>query len=89
MDLKELLAPWDKYIKPGCMIRGLQNDSRLVAPGDLFLAYPEALWMDVFFSKKQGTRGLKQLSMRKKIYRRERASLRPYRRLPFHNWKSY
>jgi len=42
MKLIELLRPWLSGKMPDCSICGLQNDSRHVKPGDLFVAYPGA-----------------------------------------------
>src|SRR3990167_4004560 len=42
MTLRELLKPWITNLTNDCEISGLQNDSRLVNPGDLFIAYPGA-----------------------------------------------
>lgn len=39
MRLEKLLAPWIDTIIPTCEITGLQNDSRRIKPGDLFVAY--------------------------------------------------
>lgn len=41
MKLDQLLQPWLKN-SSSCDIMGLQNDSRQVKPGDLFIAYPGA-----------------------------------------------
>jgi UDP-N-acetylmuramoyl-L-alanyl-D-glutamate--2,6-diaminopimelate ligase len=43
MKLTELLKPWVTTIPNDCDLSGLQNDSRLIKPGDLFVAYPGAL----------------------------------------------
>lgn len=40
MKLAELLQPWVKTILPDCEIFGIENDSRQLKPGMLFLAYP-------------------------------------------------
>ena len=42
MKLSELLKPWLNDISNDCLITGLQNNSREVKPGNLFLAYPGA-----------------------------------------------
>ena len=42
MKLSELLKPWINTISNDCEISGLQNDSRLIHAGDLFIAYPGA-----------------------------------------------
>ena len=42
MKLAHLLSPWCKTPIPDCNINHLQNDSRKVVPGDLFLAYAGA-----------------------------------------------
>ena len=42
MRLKALLKPWIQTITDDCEITGLQNDSRFIKHGDLFLAYPGA-----------------------------------------------
>lgn len=42
MKLQQLLAPWMQQDISNPEILGLQNDSRQVKPGDLFLAYPGA-----------------------------------------------
>ncbi len=42
MKLSQLLAPWVTYKIVDCTITGIQNDSRQVQPGDLFVAYPGA-----------------------------------------------
>ena len=42
MKLSELLAPWISIVDTDCVIAGLNNDSRAVKPGDLFIAYPGA-----------------------------------------------
>lgn len=42
MKLTQLLMPWLKQETAECTISGLQNDSRLVQSGDLFIAYPGA-----------------------------------------------
>ncbi|QDP72978.1 UDP-N-acetylmuramoyl-L-alanyl-D-glutamate--2,6-diaminopimelate ligase [Legionella israelensis] len=43
MKLEYLLKPWIKDVLPECEITGLQNDSRQVQKGDLFIAYPGAV----------------------------------------------
>lgn len=43
MKLTELLAPWICRELPHCEITGLHNDSRLIGPGFLFIAYAGAL----------------------------------------------
>lgn len=43
MKLSDLLRPWCNQAMPDVDIVGVQNDSRQVKPGDLFLAYPGAL----------------------------------------------
>ncbi len=43
MKLQELLQPWIDSSLPDCDILGLQNDSRHVRLGDLFIAYPGAV----------------------------------------------
>ncbi len=43
MKLNELLQPWLDLSSPACDILGMQNDSRHVRPGDLFIAYPGAV----------------------------------------------
>jgi UDP-N-acetylmuramoyl-L-alanyl-D-glutamate--2,6-diaminopimelate ligase len=43
MKLMHLLKPWLHREVADCVIHGLRNDSRLVQPGDLFIAYPGAL----------------------------------------------
>jgi UDP-N-acetylmuramoyl-L-alanyl-D-glutamate--2,6-diaminopimelate ligase len=43
MRLDELLSAWTNVSIPVCLINQLQNDSRMIKPGDLFLAYPGAL----------------------------------------------
>ena len=40
MKLSKLLKPWMQHEVADCTIRGIQNDSRLVQAGDLFVAYP-------------------------------------------------
>jgi UDP-N-acetylmuramoyl-L-alanyl-D-glutamate--2,6-diaminopimelate ligase len=40
MKLNDLLQPWCGEVIPDFDITGLQNDSRKIQPGDLFLAYP-------------------------------------------------
>lgn len=40
MKLQKLLAPWTTQQLADCEVLGLQNDSRLVTIGDLFIAYP-------------------------------------------------
>ncbi|ASQ45438.1 UDP-N-acetylmuramoyl-L-alanyl-D-glutamate--2,6-diaminopimelate ligase [Legionella clemsonensis] len=42
MKLAELMRPWVNIALPDCEISGLQNDSRQISPGFLFLAYPGA-----------------------------------------------
>lgn len=42
MKLSQLLKPWMKQIVMDCTITGLENDSRRIKPGDLFVAYPGA-----------------------------------------------
>ncbi|MCW8398282.1 UDP-N-acetylmuramoyl-L-alanyl-D-glutamate--2,6-diaminopimelate ligase [Legionella sp. PATHC038] len=42
MKLSQLLKPWMPHIKSDCIITGLENDSRRIQPGDLFIAYPGA-----------------------------------------------
>lgn len=42
MRLDELLQPWIALDPHTCDITGVQNDSRRVQPGDLFIAYPGA-----------------------------------------------
>lgn len=42
MKLSQLLAPWTKQKIVDCTITGIQNDSRQIQPGDLFVAYPGA-----------------------------------------------
>lgn len=42
MKLAQLLKPWMKSDIIDCRVTGLQNDSRLIQPGDLFIAYPGA-----------------------------------------------
>lgn len=42
MKLAELIHPWVATSLPDCLIKGLQNDSREICPGDLFFAYPGA-----------------------------------------------
>lgn len=43
MKFTSLLAPWIKQEISDCVVSGIQNDSRLIQPGDLFLAYPGAV----------------------------------------------
>lgn len=43
MKLAELLSDWTRESLPDCEVRGLENNSRQVKPGDLFCAYPGAL----------------------------------------------
>jgi UDP-N-acetylmuramoyl-L-alanyl-D-glutamate--2,6-diaminopimelate ligase len=43
MKLCELLSPWAISAVVDCEITGLQNDSRKIQPGDLFVAYPGAV----------------------------------------------
>lgn len=43
MNLAQLLQPWIRDTLPQCEISGLQNDSRQIQRGDLFIAYPGAL----------------------------------------------
>lgn len=42
MKLSQLLKPWLQLIPVDCEVSGIQNDSRKIKPGDLFLAYPGA-----------------------------------------------
>ncbi len=42
MKLSQLLKPWMHHIQSDCAISGLENDSRRVQPGDLFIAYAGA-----------------------------------------------
>ncbi|TAL64371.1 MAG: UDP-N-acetylmuramoyl-L-alanyl-D-glutamate--2,6-diaminopimelate ligase [Legionella sp.] len=43
MNLSELLKPWLKTeLAHDCIVQGLQNDSRSIQTGDLFIAYPGA-----------------------------------------------
>lgn len=42
MKLSQLLKPWMHHIKSDCIITGLENDSRRIQPGDLFVAYAGA-----------------------------------------------
>ena len=42
MKLADLLMPWSHLSIPDCHITGIQNDSRHIQIGDLFLAYPGA-----------------------------------------------
>ena len=43
MKLSELIKPWvTTKSSIDCVITGLQNDSRMVQPGDVFIAYPGA-----------------------------------------------
>ena len=46
--LTQLLKPWIKQAIEECMIKDIKNDSRLVHPGDLFIAYPGAVLMVVY-----------------------------------------
>ncbi|KTD06153.1 UDP-N-acetylmuramoylalanyl-D-glutamate-2, 6-diaminopimelate ligase [Legionella gratiana] len=39
MKLSQLLEPWIKQTITDCMITGLENDSRQIQPGNLFIAY--------------------------------------------------
>lgn len=43
MKLADLLGVWCATSVPVCDISGLQNDSRQIKPGDLFIAYPGAV----------------------------------------------
>lgn len=43
MKLQDLLQPWVASSLPDCEILGIQNDSRHVRLGDLFIAYPGAV----------------------------------------------
>ncbi|PJD90687.1 MAG: UDP-N-acetylmuramoyl-L-alanyl-D-glutamate--2,6-diaminopimelate ligase [Legionella sp.] len=43
MKLSYLLQPWAPLLSQDCEIMGIQNDSRHVKPGDLFIAYPGAV----------------------------------------------
>lgn len=43
MKLSSLLQPWAPALSQDCEIAGIQNDSRQVKPGDLFIAYPGAV----------------------------------------------
>lgn len=43
MRLDDLLQPWIALNTDTCDITGVQNDSRRVQPGDLFIAYPGAV----------------------------------------------
>lgn len=43
MDLATLLLPWNISVSCNCAINDLQNDSRKIKPGDVFIAYPGAL----------------------------------------------
>lgn len=43
MNLKQLVKPWMDEEAVDCRITGIQNDSRLIQPGDLFVAYPGAV----------------------------------------------
>jgi len=42
MKLTQLLEPWVKQTATDCLIQGIQNDSRQIQAGDLFIAYPGA-----------------------------------------------
>ncbi|STY28718.1 UDP-N-acetylmuramoylalanyl-D-glutamate-2, 6-diaminopimelate ligase [Legionella wadsworthii] len=42
MKLTQLLNPWMDQIKSDCTVTGLENDSRRIQKGDLFVAYPGA-----------------------------------------------
>ena len=57
MNLKQLLQPWIKEQIEDCSITGLQNDSRLIEPGDLFIAYPGAAADGRLFIDKAVTSG--------------------------------
>ncbi|WP_131794270.1 UDP-N-acetylmuramoyl-L-alanyl-D-glutamate--2,6-diaminopimelate ligase [Fluoribacter gormanii] len=43
MKLSQLLKPWMHHIKSDCIVTGLENDSRRIQPGDLFVAYAGAV----------------------------------------------
>lgn len=42
MDLNQLIKSWIHEPVARCILSGIKNDSRLVEPGDLFIAYPGA-----------------------------------------------
>lgn len=42
MKLSRLLKPWMQHVNSDCTITGLENDSRRIQPGDLFIAYAGA-----------------------------------------------
>jgi UDP-N-acetylmuramoyl-L-alanyl-D-glutamate--2,6-diaminopimelate ligase len=43
VNLQQLLKPWLNHDIEDCDITDIKNDSRLVVPGDLFIAYPGAI----------------------------------------------
>ncbi|MCR9191600.1 MAG: UDP-N-acetylmuramoyl-L-alanyl-D-glutamate--2,6-diaminopimelate ligase [Gammaproteobacteria bacterium] len=43
MKLSELIQPWVSDINGDCAVSGLQNDSRQINAGDVFIAYPGAV----------------------------------------------
>ncbi|MCW8384902.1 UDP-N-acetylmuramoyl-L-alanyl-D-glutamate--2,6-diaminopimelate ligase [Fluoribacter dumoffii] len=42
MKLSQLLKPWMHHSKSDCTLSGIENDSRRIQPGDLFIAYAGA-----------------------------------------------
>ncbi|WP_454780615.1 UDP-N-acetylmuramoyl-L-alanyl-D-glutamate--2,6-diaminopimelate ligase [Legionella sp. WA2022007384] len=57
MKLSQLLKPWMHHIKSDCTVTGLENDSRRIQPGDLFIAYAGAAADGRFFISKAVSAG--------------------------------
>lgn len=60
--LRQLLSPWNHSDYADCDIYNLQNDSRLIKSGDLFLAYPGAVADGRLFIDKAVASGAKAIA---------------------------
>lgn len=61
MKLAQLLSPWINTEIPDCDISGVNNDSRLIQPGDLFIAYKGVLADGRLFMQKAVQSGAKAI----------------------------